>query len=334
MQKFVDKKNVIKCIKKIMPLIGIIIFIYLIFNIGTDKIISTFLLISPIYILFAASLTLPRILIRNYAWRHIQKTQNIHITYTKSLKIFLIGYFYGTVTPGYLGQMMRVPYMREETKQPVGKLFVNSIVETMVHTLSLYCMMIIGTFLVLEYVPEAFPIACIILIVTVFIYWYFFKKERGEKSFHFLIRFLIPKKIKPYFIRVVDTFYNDFPNVKALIVPFIVGIPTWIIIYTQIYILALSLDIEVPYFVFITLYPIANIIAFIPITSAGLGTREVSLIFLFSFFGVSPEKAVVISIAGHLITDVLTGFYGLIISVFETRSNKKGLSELHHLLED
>ncbi|GAH09297.1 unnamed protein product, partial [marine sediment metagenome] len=105
------------------------------------------------------------------------------------------------------------------------------------------------------------------------------------------------------------------------------------IIYSQIYILGLSLDIEIPYLVFLMLYAIANIVAFIPITFAGLGTREATLIFLFSFFGVSPEKAVVISLAGHLVTDMLTGFYGFIISVVETRNNKKDLSELKQLLD-
>jgi len=82
------------------------------------------------------------------------------------------------------------------------------------------------------------------------------------------------------------------------------------------------------------LYPIANIIAFIPITSAGLGTREATLIFLFSFFGVSPEKTLVLSLAGHLLTDVLTGFYGFVISVIEARNNKKSLSDLEQLLEE
>jgi uncharacterized protein (TIRG00374 family) len=319
--------------KRFTPFIGIIILIYIIIGIGTDEIISTFLKISPIYIFFAALLTLPRILIRNYAWRIIQERQKIHISYFKSLKIFLIGYFYGSITPGYLGQLMRIPYIKEETNQPIGKLFVNNFVETIVHTLSLYCMMIIGAFLVIEYIPEALPYAIIFLIVTLGVYWFFFKKERGEKTFHIFIKYLIPKKIKPYFLRFVETFYTDFPNVKTLLLPFLLGIPTWIIIYTQIYILGLSLGIEVPYIIFITLYPIANIISFIPITSAGLGTREATVIFLFSFFGMPPEIAVVISLSGHLLTDVLTGFYGFILSITEARDKKKDMSEIQNLLE-
>ena len=331
--KKTNKKNISKILKRFMPIIGILLLAYLILSIGTDEIASTFLKISPVYILIAASLTLPRVLIRNYGWQLILRKQKINVSFFKSLKIFLIGYFYGSITPGYIGQFMRIPYLKDETGEPVGKLFVNSIVEEAVHTMSLYIMMIVGAFFIVDKIPEALPIACIVLFVTILIYGFFIKKERGEKTFHFLITFLIPKKFKPYFTNIVDTFYNDFPDVKSLVLPFVVVIPTWIIIYSQIYILGLSLDIEVPYLTFLLLYSIANMVAFIPITSAGLGTREATLIFLLSFFGVSPEKALVLSLAGHLLTDVLTGFYGFILSVTESRKNRKDLSELDSMFD-
>lgn len=333
MHKFFDKKNLIKYLKKFMPLIGIIILVYLVVNIGTNEIVSTFLKISPVYIAIAAFLTLPRLLIRNFEWQLILRQQKIHVSSIKSLKIFLIGYFYGSITPGYMGQLMRIPYLKDETNEPVGKLFVNCVVEEAVHTLPLYCMMLIGAFLMINKVPQAFPIALVIFLATIVLYIYFIKKERGEKTFRFLIKFLIPKNVKPYLTKFVDTFYTDFPRIRKLIIPFLISIPEWILIYSQIYILGLSLDIEVPYLAFLMLYPIANVIAFIPITSAGLGTREATLIFLFSFYGVAPEKTLVISLAGHLITDVLTGFYGFIVSLTEARNNKKNRLDLEGILE-
>ena len=334
MRKMFNKKNLTKYIKKFMPLIGVTLLIYLIVDIGTDEIISTFLQISPLYVIIAAMLTLPRVLLRNLGWQLILKKQKIFVSYIKSLKIFLIGYFYGSITPGYIGQLMRIPYLKDETNEPVGKLFINTIIEEAIHTMSLYMMMVIGAFFIVDQIPEAFPIACIVLLAHVAVYAYFIKRERGEKTLHFLIRLLIPKKFKSYFTRFVGAFYDDFPNIKYLILPFIVVIPTWIIIYTQIYILGLSLGIEIPYFVFILFLAIANIVAFIPITSAGLGTREATLIFLFSFYGVSPDRALVLSLAGFLLTDVLTGFYGFVISVAEARrTSKKDLSELEGILE-
>ncbi len=327
------KHLVMAILKKGMPFIGIVLLLYLIFSIGTDKIVTTFLQLSPFYIVGAALLTFPRILIRNYGWQLILKQQKIEVSFGTSLKIFLIGYFYGSVTPGYSGQLMRIPYLKEKTDQPTGKLFVNTLVEEIIHTFSLYLMMIIGAFILIEYIPAIFPLACIFVGVSLIIYWFFINRDRGEKTFHFLIRFLAPKNLKLYFIRFVATFYQDFPNLKDLIYPFVVVIPTWIIIYSQIYILGLSLGIDIPYLVFLVIYPIANIVSFIPITSAGLGTREATVIFLLSFFGVSPEKAIVLSLAGHLLTDVLTGLYGLGISFFEARTTKKSLTDLEQLLD-
>ena len=332
--KKLKKVRLLKFFKKIMPFIGIIILIYLVLDIGTQEIISTFLKISPVYIFFAATLTLPRVLIRNYGWQLILKKQNINVSYLKSLKIFLIGYFYGSITPGYIGQLMRIPYLKDETSEPVGKLFVNTFVEEALRTLSLYILMVAGAFVISDKIPEALPIASGVLIITIIIYWFFIKKERGESLFYFFIKFFIPKKLKPYFNKFVDTFYKDFPSVKDLLYPFVVSFPTWAIIYSQIYILGLSLDIEVPYLIFLLIYAIANVIALIPITSAGLGTREATLIFLLSFYGVSEEKAIVISLAGHLLTDVLTGFYGFILSVFESRKNKKELSNFNEMLSE
>ena len=128
MRKMFNKKNLTKYIKKFMPLIGVTLLIYLIVDIGTDEIISTFLQISPLYVIIAVMLTLPRVLLRNLGWQLILKKQKIFVSYIKSLKIFLIGYFYGSITPGYIGQLMRIPYLKDETNEPVGKLFINTII--------------------------------------------------------------------------------------------------------------------------------------------------------------------------------------------------------------
>ena len=147
-------------------------------------------------LVIALVLTLPRLIIRNYAWRLIQKEHKIELTFFQSLKIFLIGYFYGSITPGYVGQLMRVPYMKEKTGEPYGKLFVNSFIETIVHTLSLYAMIFMGALLVIGTFPQLFGIIIIWIVILVTILVYFVKKERGEKLFRILIKYLIPRKLK------------------------------------------------------------------------------------------------------------------------------------------
>ena len=133
-------KTKIKKIQRFLPIIGIIILFYIIYTLDLSRIVDALLRISPIFILLGLLLTIPRLIVRNYAWQIIQKEQKIYLSFFKSLKIFLIGFFYGSITPGYFGQLMRVLYLKKETKQPYGKLFVCTFLEVIIHSLSMYGM--------------------------------------------------------------------------------------------------------------------------------------------------------------------------------------------------
>jgi glycosyltransferase 2 family protein len=313
-------KKVFSYVKKFLPLIGIFIFIYMIYLLDVHAVIEAFLSINPLFILLALPLTIPRVLVRNVAWKMIQEQHNIHIPFWDSLKIFLIGYFYGSITPSYVGQLMRIPYMKEKTKNPYGKLFVNSFLETTLHTISLYGMIVIGAILVIGTLPDLLYIAILWILILSLVLLFFIKKERGEKVFHFFIKLLIPSSLKDYFYQFVDTFYNDLPHVKNLIAPVLVGMVTWIIIFSQEYLIVMGLDLPIPYLYFLLLYPVANAAGFLPITFAGLGTREAVAVFIFtSLYPVKGPEILVVSFLGFIITDIFTGFIGLLVALKESR---------------
>jgi hypothetical protein len=306
--------------KKLLPIIGVAIFIYLLYSLNIEDILASLLRINPLFLLFAVSLTLPRVLIRNYAWQCILQEQNIKITFYQSLKIFLIGFFYGSITPGYIGQLVRVPYLKEKTKEPYGKLFVNSVLEVVIHTLSLYGMMVLGSLLIFGSIPELFYITLLWILILACVLFFFLKQKRGEHFFFTLIKYLIPKKLKQSFNLFVGAFYKDFPHVHKLLFPLLLGIFTWVLIFSQEYLVVIALGLPIPYLFFLLLYPIANTAGFLPITFAGLGTRELTAIAIFStLFSVTAEDIFVLSLVGFLITDIFTGAIGFVFSVFETK---------------
>lgn len=306
-------------IKKILPLIGLILLIFLIFEIGLDKIIDTILKISPIFIFIAILITIPRLLIKNYQWQKLLKIQKIKISYYKSLKIYLISYFYGCITPGYLGCLVNIPYLKEETKEPSGKLFINILFLSFFNSVSRLIVVIIGAVLLIDKLPDVLKYAAIFLIINVLFFLYFIKRERGERTLLFFIRILIPKKLKFYFINFVNSFYKDFPQLKKLIIPIILWIPLWFLYSSQIYIIGLSIGIEIPFLFFILIYPITDLVSSIPISAGGLGIREAAAIFILGIFSVPAEKALVLSLAGYLLADLLTGSYGILISATEAK---------------
>jgi uncharacterized protein (TIRG00374 family) len=314
-------KEIFKHLKRFLPFIGIILLIiYVLLEEDIELIMDSFLSIHPLYIIYALLLTIPRVLVRNIAWQMILKEQKINISFIKSLKIFLIGYFYGSFTPGYMGQLMRIPYLKEKTNEPYGKLFINSTIETTVHTVSIYIIIFIGSIIILEKFPELFIIVIIWLSILSGTVIYFINKKRGEKLLFGFVKYLIPKKFKSNSKQFVKTFYKDFPKIYRLIPPIIIGAITWIIIFSQEYLFVIALDVQIPYIYFLLFFPIANAAGFIPITFAGLGTRELTAVAIFTtlFPEVISEKILVVSLMGFIITDLCTGFIGFLLSLTET----------------
>ena len=320
-------KEIFKSLKKILPVLGLVLFFYLIYTSDLEKIKTIIISMNPALLIIALILTLPRTLLRNYAWQIIQKEQNIDIKYWESLKIFFIGFFYCSITPGYIGHLMRVPYLKEHTRQPYGKLFVNTLIETIVHSISLYILISIGLILVIDLAPETRNITVIWIlwiIVNIIVIYYFINKNRGEKLLYNLIKIVIIKKLSKNLKSFISTFYTDFPNIKKLITPLLIGIVTWIIAFTQEYMFVISFGINIPYIYFIFLFPIANIIGFIPVTFAGIGTREATAILIFTtlFTNVSKEEILLVSLFGFLTVDVFTGLIGFILSLTEAKDVK------------
>ena len=180
-------------------------------------------------------------------------------------------------------------------------------------------------------VKEVYHVLIIWYIIFMGILLYFTKKHRGEKIFHHLIKLLVPRALKQVIQQFIDTFYDDFPKLKTLMIPFLLSIITWIVVFSQeyIFIIALGLNVKIPFLAFLFLYPIANVAGFIPITFAGVGIREiVAMEIFYTIFAVTKEEIAVFALMGFLITDVLTGFLGFLFSLTESIDTKQHLKNM------
>jgi len=79
------------------------------------------------------------------------------------------------------------------------------------------------------------------------------------------------------------------------------------------------------------LFPIANVAGYIPITIAGLGIREITAITIFAtIYNVTKEEILVVAVLGFVITDIITGFVGFLLSLTETVDKKSFIKALKH----
>jgi len=113
--------------KKLLPIIGIILFVYILWRFNIEKILSVFSTINPLYAALCL-IGVPIIFcLFNIQWQMILKRQNIHVSFIYSLKNLFIGYFYGFITPGGFGAFLSALYLKNESKASLPKCVSNII---------------------------------------------------------------------------------------------------------------------------------------------------------------------------------------------------------------
>jgi len=143
-------------------------------------------------------------------------------------------------------------------------------------------------------------------------------KSGGRKFFKIFIKPLIPKKYREGIDQSVELLYEDMPRIRELLIPVLFDIIVWVIIGTQVYIIAQAFSVDIPYIIFILLHTL-SVVAYglLPISIGGLGVREGIFVFLLLPFGVTAEVAFVISFSGYIVKMIIPALLGMFLSIKE-----------------
>lgn len=306
----------LKHITKIIPIIGLILFGYIIYNIGIEKILYSFSSIPWYYYIIALVVFLPKLILSTMAWKYICDKQKISTAFRNLLQLFLIGLFFGSVTPGGIGLHLRIYYLKKQTNATFEKCLANSIIDGTLNLLAGVFIALIGSLFLFSRFPSFFPIILLFFIIYFTAFLFFMEKRRGSTFFNFIIRPLIPKRYKTNLDDSLDLVYEDLPRISETLIPFLLEIVIWVIAATQVFILALNFNLSISYGEFILISIISVVVAnMIPISIGGLGVREGVFVVLLGTYGVAYEVAFVLSLAGFLVKTLIPGLIGLLISL-------------------
>jgi glycosyltransferase 2 family protein len=311
----------LKKITKFLPIIGLLLFIYILFDIGFEKTSEAFSLIPWYYYGLALLVFLPKLFIAGIKWQYLNKKQDIPINFLTILKLYLLGLFYGSVTPSAIGMHIRVYYLQKKSQASFEKCIANSLIEATLATLAGIFLAIIGSGLILQSYPGLLPIVIGFFIVYTIGFVFFMEHKRGYGFFSFIIRPFLRLKRKENLDIIISRLYKDIPKLRDLLIPFFLELIIWIIAATQVYVLSLSFSLNIPFTEFVLLSIVSVIIAnVIPLSIGGLGLREGTFVVLLSTYQVPFEIAFVLSLSGFFVKNLIPGLSGLFISLFEKES--------------
>jgi uncharacterized protein (TIRG00374 family) len=309
--------------KKFLPIVGITILIIIVSTLDLEKIIYIFSKISPVYSILSFLAIIPLLVLTTIEWQLLLKKQKIKVSFWYSIKNFFIGYFYGFITPGAIGAYTRSIYLSKESGVPLPKCVSNIIIFNTIDFLGMLIVGAIGAIYLSSIYPNFFYIIILIIIVVISLFSFFFKNKRSRILFTKIVQSRIFATVKDRIENSIASFYEDIPKFKDIILPFGISVFGWFLKYIMMFFIAKLFFIEIPFLYFIMIMAVADVIASLPISIYGLGTREAALITMFKFWDVQSENIVTLSLFLFVIIWLTPSVIGSFITFFETKKLEK-----------
>jgi len=301
-------------LRRLLLIFGFIVFFYILSTVEFGEIFKIFSALNPLYVALSFFVFTPLLLLVNIEWQLLLKRQRIHVSYWYSIKNFFIGYFYGMITPGGLGAYTRALYLEEESGAPLPKCFSNIVIFNTVEFFSMFIPGAIGAIILSSIYPYLLAIILLIITIIIFLFIFFFKTEYSRSIFKRIVRSRIFSGLRDRLEDSIDSFHEDIPGFKDVLLPFGLSVSGWILKYTMLFFIAQMFQIHIPFVYFIAIMAVVDVIASIPISSYGLGIRDGSLLYLLTQFVfidgkmISIDRLGTVSSTSHISAEQVVSF--------------------------
>lgn len=297
----VKKRNMIK---KLLPVVGILLFIWVISRIDLKGIIQVAKEIKWYLVVVSVAIGFIAAFIKSYKWKKLVNYSGLKYSMINSFIAWLVGFAVGIITPGRVGDFYRAVYLKTSNKKPIGICFASVFLDRIFDIIIMLFFAGMGLlYLLLNYdIPSGkeLAIAIVVMFVLGVVFLFVFKENVVRKLIRPLFYKFIPDKYHKSMRKNYKSFFSLFNVImkKPSKISFllVIGIISWLVAFLQMYVLAMALNLDVTYLFIGAIAPLINIIELIPISFSGVGTRDVAMIFFLGLLSISKEAAVAFSL--------------------------------------
>jgi len=281
----VKKKNLklLKIILKIIVSLGALVFVF--YKIDLQEVLailkkSGIAMLILAFFLFVASKTVAAFRLNKYF-----QAINIGISQIYNLKLYLLGMFYNLFLPGGIGgDGYKIYLLNKNHNVKAGKIFWAVVFDRLNGMLALFCLAVVLSLFI--QLPLGF-------------------------HYHAIIWLLIPLSLLVFYL-VLHFFFKHFTSI------FLSGTLLSLMVQTIQTLCAFVIfraiggsDMSMEY---LFLFLISSIVATLPITIGGIGSREITFLYGSDLLGLDINLSIALSLTFYLIT-AFTSFWGIFYSI-------------------
>lgn len=251
--------NLARLFKKYSFLIGLILFIFILLRLdfGYYKGLINRISLSGLLLIFATIflLFLPSLALKSYRWQRLMKTQGIYYSFWQAFLMYQASVYLGMFTPARVGEASRLLYLTKDHSP--GKAFVSIALDRLADMVFLLAFGYFGMFLFLDILKKEVLIFGIIISVLLVIFFLIWKSQLIKYFLQKIFYYFIPLKYhNSWKINFQDFFLNlrsyEFSNYSF---SFFLTMIIWFMFYITVYLFALEIGVNIPFFIFLRLWP-------------------------------------------------------------------------------
>ena len=301
--------------KNWLRILGLLLFVVILIKLDLRRVLEVITKADLIILAVPLSLVIPLKMLQSWRWRYLLGMQNVSLSLRKSFLIYLSAFFIGAITPARTGEFIKAFYLKKEKNVSLGEGFSNILIDRLQDVSAFAIVGLIGLSLTPlggTYLYLIIGITFLFLVVWAFL---FRAKTTTKKIFVVLVQSLVPKRYRSAIDTQLDSFFSGIGKLSnpRIIVTALTTAAVTAIAFFQCYLIATSLSISISFSYLAFCVSVAGLVSLIPISISGLGTREATMIALFSRVGLSSESAVSFSLTYLLVFNVFIAVIGAFI---------------------
>jgi uncharacterized protein (TIRG00374 family) len=283
----------------LIRLIGVAIFLVLLSRIELSQLLAILRRTDGLAVAVAIALVIPFFFLKSWRWQILLERAGIRISVAQSLWLYFVGLFAGYATPGQVGEAVKAMYLAR-SGHAVGPALATIALDRILDMLLLVALAVPGVVLVGESLRldrlltlSLLGLALVALVIGI---WLITSPRRLEPLLRVLARIpLAPVKLLTSTVRPgAATSSPMFTIVAHSWSVWLLTLAAYVVHYVRFYILLLALHVGAapPVLAFVATLALVSVVALIPVTIMGVGTRDGVLVLAAGGLGLTDEEAV------------------------------------------
>jgi uncharacterized protein (TIRG00374 family) len=269
--------------------------------------------------------------IKSWRWSLILKSLGQPLNFRLAFRLYGLGLAAGSFTPGQAGDVIKAWYLRDRGFKLITAL-ISVIIDRLadVVVLSLWAslgLLILGAAFISE-LPVLLVVLVLVSLGLVGLSLPIVREQLLTKTTQFISRKVIRKEMKLATTTTADSSRIESEvkifqrtNLNFLLLTFLATLLTSSLAVLRVWLVAIAIGMPLNFLEAVAASSLATVVGLVPISIAGIGTRDLALIGILSKLGYSRESAVVLSsfILLHNLVNLVFGYL-----VWLTRPNRLG----------